>query len=90
MIFIKLNHRITTGHAVSSSKSSFNSWRASNNLESFLYLHYLSTQKVCQICACGGLAREKQNMLTPLPCLHTVMQTRLSANQSARTISVIL
>ena len=34
------------------------------------------------------LAREKQNMLTPLPCLHTVMQTRLSANQSARTILV--
>ena len=29
-------------------------------------------------------------MLTPQPCLHTLMQTLLSANQSARTILVIL
>ena len=35
------------------------------------------------------LAREKQNVLTPQPCLHTLVQTRLSANQSARTILVI-
>ena len=28
------------------------------------------------------LAREKQNILTPQPCLHTLMQTRRSANQS--------
>ena len=38
----------------------------------------------------GCLVREKQNILTPLPCLHTLMQTRLSANQNARTILVIL
>ena len=36
------------------------------------------------------LAREKQIILTPQPCLQTLMQTRLSANQSARTILVIL
>ena len=36
------------------------------------------------------LAHEKQNILTSQPCLHTLMQTRLSANQSARTILVIL
>ena len=36
------------------------------------------------------LAREKQNILTSQPSLHTVMQTRLSANQSARIILVIL
>ena len=36
------------------------------------------------------LARKKQNILTPQPCLHTLMQTRLSANQSAHTILVIL
>ena len=36
------------------------------------------------------LAREKQNILTPQPYLHTLMQTLLSANQSARTILVIL
>ena len=36
------------------------------------------------------LAREKQNILTSQPCLHTLMQTLLSANQSARTILVIL
>ena len=31
-----------------------------------------------------------QNILTPQPCLHTLMQTLLSANQRARTILVIL
>ena len=36
------------------------------------------------------LARERQNILTPQPCLHTLIQTRLSANQSAHTILVIL
>ena len=36
------------------------------------------------------LAREKQNILTSQPCLHTLMQTLLSANQSARTILVVL
>ena len=36
------------------------------------------------------LAREKQNILTPQQCLHTLLQTLLSANQSARTILVIL
>ena len=36
------------------------------------------------------LAREKQNNLTSQPCLHTLMQTLLSANQSARTILFIL
>ena len=36
------------------------------------------------------LAREKQNILTSQICLHTLMQTRLSANQCARTILVIL
>ena len=36
------------------------------------------------------LAREKQNILTPQPCLHTRMQTLFSANQSSRTILVIL
>ena len=34
--------------------------------------------------------REKRNNLTPQPCLHTLMQTLLSANQSARTILFIL
>ena len=36
------------------------------------------------------LAREKPNNLTPHSCLHTLMQTLLSSNQSARTILVIL
>ena len=36
------------------------------------------------------LAREKQNSLAPQPCLHTLMQTLLSANESKRTILVIL
>ena len=36
------------------------------------------------------LAPEKPNNLTPQPCLHTLMQKLLSANQSARTILVIL
>ena len=31
------------------------------------------------------LVREKQNILTSQPWLYTVMQTRLSANQTART-----
>ena len=36
------------------------------------------------------LAREKPDNLTPQQCLHTLMQTLLSANQSSRTILVIL
>ena len=36
------------------------------------------------------LAREKQNILKSQPCVHTLMQTRLSTNQSACTILVIL
>ena len=36
------------------------------------------------------LAREKQNLLMPQPCLHTLIQTLLSANQRSRTILVIL
>ena len=36
------------------------------------------------------LAREKQKILTSQPYLHTLMQTLLSANQSTRTILVIL
>ena len=32
------------------------------------------------------LPRAQQNILTLKPCLHTLMQTHLSANQSARTI----
>ena len=35
------------------------------------------------------LAR-KQNMLMSQPCLHTLMQTRLSANQTAGIVLVIL
>ena len=35
-------------------------------------------------------SRENQNILTPQPCLHSLMQTLLSANQSARTILVVL
>ena len=35
------------------------------------------------------LAREMQNVLTPQPWLHTLMETLLSADQSARTILVI-
>ena len=38
----------------------------------------------------GGKTREKQNILTSQPCLRTLMQTLLSANQSARTILDIL
>ena len=30
-----------------------------------------------------------QNILTSQPCVYTLMQTRLSANQSARTILII-
>ena len=36
------------------------------------------------------LAREKQNVLTSQPCLHTFMETLLSANQTARTMLLIL
>ena len=36
------------------------------------------------------LALEKQNILTPQPFLHNLMQTLLSANQSPRNILVIL
>ena len=36
------------------------------------------------------LVWENQNILTPQQCLHTLMQTLLSANESARTILVIL
>ena len=36
------------------------------------------------------LAHVKQNILTPKQCLHTLMQTLLSVNQSARIILVIL
>ena len=37
------------------------------------------------------LASKEQNVLTPQPCLiHALMKTHLSANQSARTILVIL
>ena len=36
----------------------------------------------------GWLAREKQNILTPQPCLHTLMQTRLKTNMSANKISL--
>ena len=39
--------------------------------------------------ACVISAR-KAKQLAPQPCLHTLMQTLLSANQSARTILVIL
>ena len=31
-----------------------------------------------------------QNILMSQPCLHAILQTRLTANQSARTIFVIL
>ena len=36
------------------------------------------------------LARKKQNTLTSQLCLHTLMQTLLSANQNVRTNLVIL
>ena len=36
------------------------------------------------------LARKKQNILTPQPCLHTLMQTLLSANQSAYYFSYFI
>ena len=36
------------------------------------------------------LACEKQNVVTSQPCLHTLIQTRLSASQSARTILFVL
>ena len=43
------------------------------------------TQKLYQICA-----SVTGNILTSQPCLHTLMQTILSTNQSVRTILVIL
>ena len=43
-----------------------------------------STQKHFQIGACMISARKAKHQLMSL-CLHTLMQTRLSANQSART-----
>ena len=46
-------------------------------------------KKLFQIRACVTSAL-KANILTSEPCLHTLMQTRLSANQSARTILAIL
>ena len=36
------------------------------------------------------ISARKANILTSQPCLHTLMQTRLSANQSARIILVVL
>ena len=36
------------------------------------------------------LESEKQNILTSQPCLHSLMQTLLSANEHMRTILVIL
>ena len=36
------------------------------------------------------ISSRKANILTPQPCLHSLMQTRLSANQSARIILVVL
>ena len=36
------------------------------------------------------LVCEKQNILMPQPCLHTLMQTLLLANQSAPIVLVIL
>ena len=38
----------------------------------------------------SGKTREKQNILTSQPCLRTPMQTRLSVNQIACTISDVL
>ena len=35
-------------------------------------------------------AAKRKNLYVTQPCLHTLMQTRLSANQSARTVLVIL
>ena len=37
----------------------------------------------------GNEVGAQQNSLTSQPCLHTIMQTRLSANQCARTMLVI-
>jgi len=36
------------------------------------------------------ISARKTNILTSQPCLHTLMQTRLWANQSARIILVVL
>ena len=45
-----------------------------------------------QLCKPGDkvISARKDNILTSQPCLHTLMQTRLSANQSARIILVVL
>ena len=45
-----------------------------------------------QLCKPGDkvISARKANILTSQPCLHTLMQTRLSANQSARIILVVL
>ena len=46
--------------------------------------------KLFQIRACVIRARKAKHLTSQLLCLHTLMQTLLSANQSARTILVIL
>ena len=45
-----------------------------------------------QLCKPGDkvISARKANILTSQLCLHTLMQTRLSANQSARIILVVL
>ena len=45
-----------------------------------------------QLCKPGDkvISARKANILTSQPCLRTLMQTRLSANQSARIILVVL
>ena len=45
-----------------------------------------------QLCKPGDkvISARKANILTSQPCLHTLMQTRLSTNQSARIILVVL
>ena len=45
-----------------------------------------------QLCKPGDkvISARKANILTSQPCLHTLMQTRLSANQSVRIILVVL
>ena len=58
-------------------------WVNKRNLSSF------ELEKIFQIRACV-ISAGKAKHLTPQPCLHTLMQTLLSANQSARTILVIL
>ena len=55
-------------------------WVNKVNLSSFELKHFFKFVLV-------RLVREKPNHLTPQPCLHTLMQTLLLANQSERTIS---